>query len=158
MSRINRHFLSLGLNGFPVCNNLFIPLFQVTPFIQEAVQSYMLWIPVKKGIYHFRSKGWEVFRKMAALPIRILETLYKKPYLASPGISWKTPNSKVQNHLSINILAEKMTLFPITEKFRTRTFSNQLISYFHQLFGWKKTVFFNFPFPITSKQKLFSNQ
>ena len=35
--------------------------------------------------------------------------------------SSKTPN---KYHLSINILAEKKTVFPITEKFKTELFSN----------------------------------
>ena len=82
-------------------------------------------------------------------------TLREKPYFPGPGISKKAQKDhvniifpltfwlkkdrishhrKVQNknfsvtskyHLSINFLTQKKTVFPITEKFKTRTFQNQ---------------------------------
>ena len=74
--------------------------------------------------------------------------LYEKPHFPDPGISWKAQKDqvniifplffhrishlrKVQNknfseiskyRISINILAQKKTIFPISEKFKTRTF------------------------------------
>ena len=49
-SRINKHFLIVGffLNNFPVCFNLFVLLFLVTPCLVVAVQFCMEWIPIKK--------------------------------------------------------------------------------------------------------------
>ena len=49
-SRINRHLLTVGffLNRFPVCLNLFLFLFLVTPCLVVAVQPCMEWIPIKK--------------------------------------------------------------------------------------------------------------
>ena len=79
-------------------------------------------------------------------------TLHEKPYFPSPRISWKAQKDqvniifpstfwlkkdrifhhrKVQNknflvtskyHISINLLTRKKTVFPTTEKFKTRTF------------------------------------
>ena len=80
------------------------------------------------------------------------EALHEKPYFRSPRISWKAQKDqvniifpstfwlkkdhifdrqKVQSknfsvaskyHTSTNFLTQKRTVFPITEKFKTRTF------------------------------------
>ena len=38
--------LTYDLNRFPVCSNLFVLLFLVTPFLVVAVQPCMEWIPI----------------------------------------------------------------------------------------------------------------
>ena len=60
--------------------------------------------------------------------------------------SWnikKTSKRPRKNYLSINFLAEKKTVFPITEKFETKLFSYQQILYFHLLFDSKKDLIFH---------------
>ena len=46
-SRINCRFF---LNRFPVCFNLFVLLFLVSPCLVVAVQPCIVWIPIKKKI------------------------------------------------------------------------------------------------------------
>ena len=58
-------------------------------------------------------------------------------------------------HLSINFLTEKKTLFPIPEKFKTRTFQWSVNIIFPSTFWLKKRPYF--PFPKRLKQELFSN-
>ena len=41
-------------------------------------------------------------------------TLQEKPYFPSRGLSWKAQKDQVNVYLSINFLAEKKTLFPIS--------------------------------------------
>ena len=54
-SRINRHFFNccFFLSRFPICCNLFILLFLVTPYLVVAVQPYMEWITIKKKSFHY---------------------------------------------------------------------------------------------------------
>ena len=48
-SRVNRELLTVAfLNRFPVCCNLFLLLFFVTPCLVVAVQPCMEWVPIKK--------------------------------------------------------------------------------------------------------------
>ena len=49
-SRINRHLINCRflLKKFPVCFNLFVLFFLVTPCLVVAVQLCMGWIPIKK--------------------------------------------------------------------------------------------------------------
>ena len=55
----------------------------------------------------------------------MLMKLHEKPYSPSPAISWKAKKKKKSKcHLSIKLLAEKDTIFGITEKFKQELFSN----------------------------------
>ena len=69
----NTSYLRIFLNELPLCFNLSTLLSLVTPCILEAVQSCMVWIPIKNGIDNFRSRGWETLREITALLIRIAE-------------------------------------------------------------------------------------
>ena len=57
-SRINRHFnCRFFLNIFPICCNLFVLLFLVTPCLIVAVQPCMEWITIKKSGVHIISSA-----------------------------------------------------------------------------------------------------
>ena len=54
-SRSNRHLIRFFLNWFPVCSNLFVLLFLLTPCLIVALQPCMEWIPIKKKSLN---SGW----------------------------------------------------------------------------------------------------
>ena len=58
------------------------------------------------------------------LPVKYFHqfALHEKPYLPSPGISWKAQKDQVNMFFPSTFSAEKKTVFPISEKLKTRTF------------------------------------
>ena len=85
----------------------------------------------------------------------MINTARKTVFPRSSNImeSSKTPS---KYHVPINFLAQKKTVFPISKKFKTRTFQQSVNILFPRTFGSKKRPFFGSP--KSSKQKLFSNQ
>ena len=73
--------------------------------------------------------------------------------------SWNTMESSKRPsnyHLSTNLLAEKMTVFPISKKFKTRTFEELINIIFPSTFWFKKRPYF--PFPKISKNSLVTSK
>ena len=65
------------------------------------------------------------FNKSTAenFPARLAQTTpHKKPYFRSPAISWKAQKDHVNIIFPSTFWLKKTTAFPITEKFKTRTF------------------------------------
>ena len=82
-------------------------------------------------------------------------SLHEKPYLPDLRISWKVQKDKVNIIFTSTFLLKK-TAFPITEKFKTRTFQQPINIIFSLTFFSQKRPYF--PSPKSSKQELFSNQ
>ena len=100
--------------------------------------------------------------------LKLFLTLHEKPYFPGPGILWKAPKDqtdiiftsvfclkkdrishhrKVQNkdfsvnsknHLSINFLSKKKTVFSISKKFKGRNFQQSVNIVFRSTFWLKK--------------------
>ena len=68
----------------------------------------------KDKIKKYRRKRYQTARK----------TIFPKSWNIIES-SKSSKSSKSKCHLSVNFLAEKKILFPITKRFKTRTFSNQ---------------------------------
>ena len=83
--------------------------------------------------------------------------MQEKPYFPGPEISWKAQAPKYQvNIIFTSTFWLKKTVFPITEKFKTRTFQEPVNIIFPSTFSLKKRPYF--PPPKKTKQELFSHQ
>ena len=65
-------------------------------------------------------------------------SLYDKPYLSSPGISWKAQKDQVNTIFPSTFWLKKRPYFPTPKSPKQELFNSQSILSFHQLFGSKK--------------------
>ena len=86
--------------------------------------------------------------------IKIL-TLHEKLYLPGPILSWRAQKDQVNITFTSTFWLKK-TVFPITEKLKTRTFQQPVSIIFPSTFCLKKIPYF--PSLKNSKQQHFSNQ